>query len=216
MKIESLDQILEWLREVLKGGPAGMVRHDLIVEAYRALETALADVKQSERLSVYALHEIQRGCERYRKMFPPGVGDHDDCTKDLMRLLESHKALETALAEREAMLEEQRQQTYKAVEREHAAKKAYADVLKAAKGLAACADLLSDSSLRVGEFDSETDTWPIYLYVGGLHNECSGTIAEFSNEKLAHAFVKYHHEATAFLNQHKTTHQGQGVKDEGK
>lgn len=77
--------------------------------------------------------------------------------------------------------------------------KDYLALLDQAIRLAGWCDLLSNSSLRVGELTSETHAWPVHVHLGGLHNECIGTIAEFRIENLAHAFVQHHCEAQAFL-----------------
>lgn len=50
------------------------------------------------------------------------------------------------------------------------------------------AERYSDSTLKVGKYDSEFDTWPIYQYVGG--KECCGAIAEFYSEQSAHWLVE--------------------------
>jgi hypothetical protein len=54
--------------------------------------------------------------------------------------------------------------------------------------LIAIANRYSDSSLKVGEHDSETDTYPVFLYVGG--KECAGSLAEFYSKETAEWFVK--------------------------
>lgn len=78
-------------------------------------------------------------------------------------------------------------------------KQSYHALMKQAMRLSEYAALLSNAVLRVGEFENETDSWPVYHHAGGINNECSGVVAEFPTERLARAFVDYHTVANEFL-----------------
>lgn len=78
-------------------------------------------------------------------------------------------------------------------------KRAYHALMGKAVRLSEYAALLSNAVLRVGEFENETDSWPVYHHAGGINNECSGVIAEFPTERLSRAFVDYHTVANEFL-----------------
>lgn len=54
--------------------------------------------------------------------------------------------------------------------------------------------LHKNEHLEVGDFDSESDTWPVFHYTG---NECSGCLAEFLTKGLAEDYVEWQHELRA-------------------
>lgn len=121
---------------------------------------------------------------------------YDDFTAKMVSRVHE---LENALAEKDQEIAYLQSERLSAAAMGDQRDREYHVLMGQAIKMAECAELLSDASLRVGEFDTESDGWPIYHHTGGLHNECSGVIADVPYKKLADAFVKYHEHAVAFL-----------------